>query len=176
MASITDSSQPVPSYEPKHMTRVIDFCICPNESVFVVIYSNSQQNHVMWLITMWLTDHFDFVNLLTYGMHGSWESKTGHHSLAYKISTDDREGTTNLEWVLDNWIALGADRSKLNIGTIFQLIVFMLCTYFWFVWTLKRSRFGRFWTFFCIGCPQRSWIWSTSHICYRPYTSKASWT
>ena len=63
-----------------------------------------------------MTDHFDFVNLLTYGMHGSWESKTGHHSLAHKISTDDREGTTNLEWVLDNWIALGADRSKLNIG------------------------------------------------------------
>ena len=84
MASDSDSSQPVPSYEPKHMT-----------------------------------DNVDFVNLLTYGMHGSWESQTGHHSLAHKISTDDREGgTTNLEWILDNWIALGADRSKLNIGII----------------------------------------------------------
>ena len=89
MASITDSSQPVPSYEPKHMTDDVDDC---------------------------------FVNLLTYGMHGSWELQTGHHSLAHKISTDDREGgTTNLEWILDNWIALGADRSKLNIGTIYTV-------------------------------------------------------
>lgn len=57
------------------------------------------------------------MNLLTYGMHGNWESETGHHSLAYKISKDDREeGTTNLEWILDNWISLGADPTKLNIG------------------------------------------------------------
>ena len=50
-------------------------------------------------------------------MHGSWESETGHHSLAHKISSDDREeGATNLEWILENWISLGADPSKLNIG------------------------------------------------------------
>ena len=57
------------------------------------------------------------MNLLTYGMHGSWESETGHHSLAHRISSDDREeGTTNLEWILENWISLGADPFKLNIG------------------------------------------------------------
>lgn len=50
-------------------------------------------------------------------MHGNWESETGHHTLAHKISSDDREeGTTNLEWILNNWISLGADPAKLNIG------------------------------------------------------------
>ena len=64
-----------------------------------------------------MTDYLDFVNLLTYGMHGNWESETGHHSLAHKISSDDREeGTTNMEWILENWISLGADPAKLNLG------------------------------------------------------------
>ena len=45
------------------------------------------------------------------------EPATVHHSLAHKISSDDREeGTLNLEWVLENWILLGADPAKLNIG------------------------------------------------------------
>ena len=49
-------------------------------------------------------------------MYGSHDV-TGHHSLAHKISADDREeGTTNLEWILENWISLGADPKKLNIG------------------------------------------------------------
>ena len=50
-------------------------------------------------------------------MHGAWESETRHHALAHKISSDDpEEGTTNLEWILENWISLGADPAKLNIG------------------------------------------------------------
>ena len=45
------------------------------------------------------------------------QSETVHHSLAHKIPSDDREeGTLNLEWVLENWISLGADPAKLNIG------------------------------------------------------------
>ena len=37
--------------------------------------------------------------------------------MAHKISSDDRSGgTTNLEWILDNWIELGADPAKLNLG------------------------------------------------------------
>ena len=66
-----------------------------------------------------MTDHLDFVNLLTYGMHGSWESETGHHSLAHNVSNDDL-GETNLEWILNNWISLQADPSKLNIGILLK--------------------------------------------------------
>ena len=64
-----------------------------------------------------LTDNLDMVNLMMYDMHGHWEDKTGHHALAHKISGDDRlGGTTNAEWVIDNWIALGADPAKMALG------------------------------------------------------------
>ena len=66
-----------------------------------------------------MTDHFDFVHLMAYDMHGSWESKTGHHALAHEISLDDRsEGTTNIEWVIRKWISLGADPAKLSLGSV----------------------------------------------------------
>ena len=64
-----------------------------------------------------MTDYLDFINLLAYDMHGSWESETGHPALAHRISSDRRTGgTSNIEWILDNWIALGADPMKLNLG------------------------------------------------------------
>ena len=57
------------------------------------------------------------MNLATFYMVEQLEPATVHHSLAHKISSDDREeGTLNLEWVLENWISLGADPAKLNIG------------------------------------------------------------
>lgn len=64
-----------------------------------------------------LTDHLDMVNLMMYDTHGHWEDKTGHHALAHKMSGDDRlNGTTNVEWVVENWIQLGADPAKLTLG------------------------------------------------------------
>ena len=66
-----------------------------------------------------LTNNLDFVNLMSYDMHGSWESETGHHALLHALSFDNRtEGTTNIEWILENLIDLGADPSKLNLGEI----------------------------------------------------------
>ena len=54
---------------------------------------------------------------MVYDMHGHWEDKTGHQALAHAIEADYRlDGTTNVEWVLDNWIALGADPAKLALG------------------------------------------------------------
>ena len=62
---------------------------------------------------------------MSYDMHGHWESETGHQALAHKISSDDRlGGTTNLEWILDNWLAMGADPAKLHLGKNFE---FFLC-------------------------------------------------
>ena len=53
-------------------------------------------------------------------MVGPLEPETVHHSLPHKISIDDRE-EANLEWVLENWISLGADPAKLNIGGYYGL-------------------------------------------------------
>merc|ERR1719197_807154 len=65
-----------------------------------------------------MTDHLDFVNLMSYDMHGHWEANTGHQALAHRIQSDDRlDGTTNLDWILNTWITeLGADPSKLHLG------------------------------------------------------------
>ena len=48
-------------------------------------------------------------------MVGSVKAETVHHSLPHKIPSDDR-GEANLKWVVENWISLGADPAKLNIG------------------------------------------------------------
>ena len=65
-----------------------------------------------------LSQHYDWINLMMYDMHGHWEDQTGHQAPAYKHPADDREvaQTTNLEWVIENWIALGADKKKLALG------------------------------------------------------------
>ena len=56
---------------------------------------------------------------MAYDMHGSWESKTGHHALSHKMPSDDRsEGTTNIEWIIEKWISLGADPAKLSLGSL----------------------------------------------------------
>lgn len=49
MASNTDSSQPIPSYEPTHMTRVIDSFICKNDSVpnELTLQQNLSNNQVI---------------------------------------------------------------------------------------------------------------------------------
>ena len=52
---------------------------------------------------------------MTFSMVELLESETVHHSLPHKIPSDDRE-EANLEWVLENWISLGADPAKLNMG------------------------------------------------------------
>lgn len=64
-----------------------------------------------------LMKNMDLVNLMTYDLHGHWEEQTGHHALAHVKQEDDRLGyTDSIEWVLDNWILLGADPKKLTLG------------------------------------------------------------
>jgi len=65
-----------------------------------------------------LSAHVDWINLMTYDMHGHWEDKTMHQAPAHAYSDDDRYDTqsTNFEWIITNWLALGADPKKLALG------------------------------------------------------------
>ena len=63
---------------------------------------------------MSLNQSTDFLNLMTYDMHGSWEAhQVDHHAPLYKRSFD----TTNyIDYVVDYYISKGYPASKLNLG------------------------------------------------------------
>jgi chitinase len=39
-------------------------------------------------MSVYFNRNLDMINLMTYDIHGSWESHTGHHSPLYKHSSD----------------------------------------------------------------------------------------
>lgn len=59
----------------------------------------------------------DFINVMTYDLHGTWESFTGHHAAMY-VRQDESgdQRNLNVEWVINYWINLGCPRSKLMLG------------------------------------------------------------
>lgn len=61
-----------------------------------------------------LSQSTDFLNLMTYDMHGSWETRVDHHAPLYKRSFD----TTNnyIDYVVNYYITKGYPASKLNLG------------------------------------------------------------
>lgn len=59
-------------------------------------------------------DSVDFVNLMTYDLHGSWESKTGNHVALYKSADDNT--SSNVDDSVKFLINHGVDRSKIILG------------------------------------------------------------
>ncbi|CAH1795273.1 unnamed protein product [Owenia fusiformis] len=59
----------------------------------------------------------DSIHLLTYDLHGSWESITGHNAPLYPHSGEwGAHRFQNVEWVANYWVELGAPREKIVIG------------------------------------------------------------
>ncbi|NJN47602.1 MAG: hypothetical protein HC808_15250 [Candidatus Competibacteraceae bacterium] len=59
----------------------------------------------------------DFINVMTYDMHGPWNQMTYHHSALYpNPCADDQQNT---DQAIRYFISLGVKPSKLNIGTPF---------------------------------------------------------
>ncbi|XP_047439319.1 chitinase, acidic.1 isoform X2 [Mugil cephalus] len=59
----------------------------------------------------------DFINVMNFDFHGSWEAATGHHSPLYASSEDS--GTSihhNINSSLSHWLSLGAPAEKLLLG------------------------------------------------------------
>lgn len=63
--------------------------------------------------------YVDFINLMSYDLHGSWLRKTGHHSLLHGRGyngENTEEMYLNTEWAARYWNLLGAPKDKINIG------------------------------------------------------------
>ncbi|CAL1528692.1 unnamed protein product [Lymnaea stagnalis] len=59
----------------------------------------------------------DFISLMTYDFHGSWEPYTGMNSPLFAHETDVGNDTyLNLDWAAQYYVTLGAPRDKINIG------------------------------------------------------------
>ncbi|KAK7501350.1 hypothetical protein BaRGS_00007475 [Batillaria attramentaria] len=59
----------------------------------------------------------DFINLMSYDLHGAWESVTGHNSplYAHPSETGDKR-YLNVDWAAQYWVEKGCPRDKLVIG------------------------------------------------------------
>ena len=59
----------------------------------------------------------DLVNLMSYDLHGSWESQTGIHTALFARSTDSQVNQQlTVDWAVRYWINNGCSPSKLVLG------------------------------------------------------------
>nr|CAD7256216.1 unnamed protein product [Timema shepardi]CAD7574969.1 unnamed protein product [Timema californicum] len=65
-----------------------------------------------------LSTYLDFINVMTYDLHGSWDGITGQNAPLYASSVDttETELTLNVDYAIKNWINLGADPAKIVLG------------------------------------------------------------
>ena len=67
--------------------------------------------------------HLDYIMLMAYDLHGSWEDKTGFNAPLYgeqREASDDvddqLEDTLSVDWAVKEWLRRGCPRSKLIVG------------------------------------------------------------
>ena len=60
-----------------------------------------------------ISKHLDFINLMSYDLHGKWEGKTGHHTDCDPATTTSQHSVHNS---VNHWLASGMDPKKLIIG------------------------------------------------------------
>jgi len=75
-----------------------------------------------------MSKHLDLINLMTYDLHGAWESRTGCNANLYATAEDTALGggvgsgeavegyPLSVSWAVDYWLGKGAPPSKLTIG------------------------------------------------------------
>ncbi|XP_072379770.1 acidic mammalian chitinase-like [Diabrotica undecimpunctata] len=62
-----------------------------------------------------LSKYVDFINLMAYDFHGTWEGVLGHNAPLYASSSDSNK-QLNIDAAVSNWINLGADPQKIILG------------------------------------------------------------
>uniref|UniRef100_A0A669EW41 chitinase n=2 Tax=Oreochromis niloticus TaxID=8128 RepID=A0A669EW41_ORENI len=64
-----------------------------------------------------IAPHFDFINIMTYDYHGSWDPVTGHNSPLYESAVDSGvQLHYNINSSIAYWVSLGAPSEKLLLG------------------------------------------------------------
>ncbi|XP_050394209.1 chitotriosidase-1 [Patella vulgata] len=64
-----------------------------------------------------ISKELDFINLMTYDLHGSWESFTGHNAPLYARSDEKGDqALLNVDWAARYWVQKGAPKNKINVG------------------------------------------------------------
>ncbi|XP_026815829.1 flocculation protein FLO11-like isoform X2 [Rhopalosiphum maidis] len=66
-----------------------------------------------------LNKHLDFMNLLTYDYHSSYEPAVNHHSPLYPLEEDSEynfDAKLNIDHTIKHYLASGADKEKLVLG------------------------------------------------------------
>lgn len=61
--------------------------------------------------------YLDFINIMTYDLHGAWDAQTNHQSALYP--KEELQDNLNIDDVVKKFIALGVNKNKLIIGTPF---------------------------------------------------------
>ncbi|XP_067672469.1 chitotriosidase-1-like [Haliotis asinina] len=71
----------------------------------------------------------DYISVMAYDLHGSWENITGHNSPMYsRVDESQEDKYLNLHWAAEYWVKMGAPREKLNIGLALYGRTFTLST------------------------------------------------
>lgn len=65
-----------------------------------------------------MNQHLDLINLMTYDLHGAWESQTGCNAPLYATAADTNLAgyPLSVSWAVDYWLQLGVSPSKLTVG------------------------------------------------------------
>ncbi|KAF6074198.1 chitinase acidic [Phyllostomus discolor] len=64
-----------------------------------------------------LSQYLDFIHVMTYDLHGSWESYTGENSPLYKYPTDTGSNAyLNVDYIMNYWKDNSAPAEKLIVG------------------------------------------------------------
>ncbi|XP_066964000.1 acidic mammalian chitinase-like [Macrobrachium rosenbergii] len=64
-----------------------------------------------------LSKYIDILHLMTYDLHGSWETFTHHHSILYPHPLDEGDNLyLNQDFAVNYWIEKGAPKDKLVMG------------------------------------------------------------
>lgn len=64
-----------------------------------------------------MVQYVDFINIMAYDYHGSWESRTGHNSPMNASPHDIGDNRyLNVNYSINYWLQLGAPPRKLNLG------------------------------------------------------------